>query len=73
MKTCKFIESDKGEIFVPRPTSVGAGMSRSIWLKSFFGKKTVIASPTYWQDLISKYGNPRVLIEEEGTFRIEET
>ena len=79
MKVCEFIEVENFDalgnkirsIFVPRPTSWIGGWARHQWLKKYFGQKCSIASPEFWKVLIERHGQPKTLIEESGTFRVE--
>tara|TARA_R100000030_G_scaffold21154_2_gene15208 strand:- start:393 stop:647 length:255 start_codon:yes stop_codon:yes gene_type:complete len=79
-KQCKFIETHNttatGEpirsIFVPRPTSWANGFARHQWLKKYFQQECAIASPDWWEFLIARHGKPKLLVEEDGQFRIEE-
>ena len=78
-KTCEFIEVENADtlgnkirsIFVPRPTSWLGGWARHQWLKSYFKQECSIASPEFWNVLVERHGEPKVLIEENGKFRIE--
>ena len=54
MKKCEYI-IDKGVAYVPRPTSVGAGQARHVWLKKKLGIEVHIASPPVWQALREKF------------------
>ena len=55
MKKCEYIIDDSGVAYVPRPTSVGAGQARHLWLKKHLGVETRIASPSMWKALCKKY------------------
>ena len=80
MKECEFIEvhstdvlgNSTRSIFVPRPTSYFGGWARHQWLKKYFDQKCSIASPDFWKVLVKQHGKPKKLIEESGTFRVEE-
>ena len=80
MKECEFIEVHNADalgdstrsIFVPRPKSYFGGWARHQWLKKYFGQECSIASPDFWKVLIERHGKPKKLIEESGTFRVEE-
>lgn len=63
---------DGEKVIVPRPTSVGAGYSRYIWLKDIMKKESVIASPEVW-DFLTEVKNMKVhrVFEKEG-IHIEE-
>lgn len=78
LRSSEFIEVENTDalgntirsIFVPRPTSYLGGWARHLWLKRHFGQKCSIASPDFWKVLVERHGQPSVLIEEEGVFRI---
>ena len=55
MKTCKYIITESGGIFVQSPTSVMGGWARHKWLKQHFGKEVSIASASMWELLCEKY------------------
>jgi len=55
MKKCEYIIDDLGVAYVPRPTSVGAGQARYLWLKKHLGIETHIVSPSMWKMLCEKY------------------
>ena len=77
-RSCEFIEVENIDalgntitsIFVPRPTSFFGGWARHQWLKRHFSQKCSIASPEFWKVLIERHGDPKVLIEEDGKFRV---
>ena len=79
-RSCEFIEVHRnpGEpgltrsIYVPRPSSFFGGWARHSWLKDYFGQECSIASPDFWNTLIERHGEPSILIEEDGEFRIED-
>jgi len=50
MKSTEFLEH-RGEIYVPRPTSANAGMSRYIWIKKCLNRESHIAHPDFWTQL----------------------
>ena len=66
MKKCEYIIDDSGVAYVPRPTSVGAGQARHLWLKKHLGIETRIASPSMWKALSEKY---EIHKTEEGRMR----
>lgn len=71
MKETLFIEFEN-DIFVPRPTSVNAGLARSIWMKKFFlNRNVIIAAPSTWEYL-KKNGKVQKLVEREEQFLVEE-
>jgi|GEM_PF-3025185 len=80
-KGCEFIEVENTDslgnkirsIFVPRPSSFFGGWARHQWLKSYFKQECSIASPEFWKVLIERHGKPKMLIEENGEFREEES
>ena len=71
-RECWFIKTSDGRIFVDRPTSFFTGMARHQWLKGYFGKECSVASPDWWEMLTARHGKPKLLVEEDGQFRIEE-
>jgi hypothetical protein len=71
VKSCLFIRTDDDHVYVPRPTSVFAGMARQRWLKSYFGQKTIIASPTLWSSLSYNY-TVSILRQEDDDYKEEE-
>ena len=78
-RSCEFIKVENTDalgnkirsIFVPRPTSWLGGWARHQWLKSYFKQECSIASPEFWNTLIERHGEPSILIEEDGKFRVE--
>jgi len=66
IKSCLFIKTDDNRIYVPRPTSVFAGLARQRWLKSYFGQKTIIASPSLWSSLSYAYTVSILRQEDDG-------
>ena len=71
MKQTLFIEvGDK--LYVPRPTSVNAGMARSMWIKKLLKKEDTIVSPELWKKLAETNKIQR-LVENGDSFLIEET
>ena len=78
-RSCEFISFENidslgnkvSSVFVPRPTSFFGGWARHSWLKQYFKHECSIASPEFWRVLIERHGEPKVLIEEDGVFRIE--
>ena len=80
LRKCLFIEvhgfNCTGDIihsiFVPRPTSFFGGWARHQWLKSYFQKECSIASPAFWKTLTERHGAPKMLIEDNGKFRVED-
>ena len=80
VKSCEFIETVNSDglgnevksIFVPRPKGWLVGWARHQWLKGYFKQECKIAAPEFWSILIERYGRPKMLIEEDNVFRIEE-
>lgn len=71
MKETIFIEFEN-DIFVPKPTSVNAGLARSIWMKKFFlYRNIIIAAPSTWE-FLEKNGKIKKLVERNEQFSIEE-
>lgn len=68
MKETLFVE-ENNNIYVPRPTSVAAGQSRSIWILKTLNKKSSIVSPDLWEHL-KKNNKLKKLIETENGFEI---
>ncbi len=56
-KECEYIQTEKGQIYVPRPSSWIGGMARDQWLRRHFGKKAEIsiASPKLWKSLCEEH------------------
>ncbi len=50
MKSTLFLEHE-GKIYVPRPTSVNAGLSRSIWIKQCIKRDSHVTHPDLWDKL----------------------
>jgi len=73
MRKCKFIQTDKGAVFVQRPTSVFGGMARHNWLKRYFKRETTIVSNDFWDLLIERHGGPKLLVEVDDKYWIEES
>ncbi len=78
IKSCLFIEIETGrggnktkKIYVQRPSGWIMGWARSIWLKRHFKQKCLIASPDYWEILLKHRAPAKILIEENGIYRIE--
>jgi len=79
IRSCEFIEAHNVDalgnkiksIWVPRPTSWLGGWARHQWLKKHFGQECSIASPEWWKVLTDRHGPPKVLIEEDGVYRVE--
>jgi len=79
-RECEFIEVNnktfKGDpirsIFVSSPTNFFGGWARHQWLKGYFGKECSCVSSDFWEMLVERHGQPKLLIEENGEFRIEE-
>lgn len=63
MKQTPCIETPDGILHVPRPSSVAAGQSRSIWISRLTGKESRICSPEVWDLLAKQYGT-KVLVEQ---------
>lgn len=80
-RSCEFIEVNNTDavgrrvksIWVPRPTSFFGGWARHQWLKGYFKQECAIASPDTWAVLVERHGQPKILIEENENFRIEES
>ena len=68
MKSTLFLEH-KGEIYVPRPSSVNAGLSRYNWIKKCLNRESHIAHPDYWDTLKSEC-EVRMLSETEDGFEV---
>tara|TARA_R110000823_G_scaffold42102_5_gene110515 strand:+ start:751 stop:1005 length:255 start_codon:yes stop_codon:yes gene_type:complete len=79
-RQCEFLEfystTALGErhryVFVPSPTSFFGGWARHQWLKKYFKKECSIAGTDAWKALIERHGQPKILIEEDGVFRVKE-
>ena len=77
-RSCEFVEVHRNpeeagltrSIYVPRPSSFFGGWARHRWLKDYFGQECSIASPEFWKALIERHGDPKILVEEGGKFRV---
>lgn len=72
MKKTFFIEEGDGILRVPRPSSVNAGLSRSMWIKRITGKNSVIVSPDAWEVIKSKFPVKVLIEDDEGNVSIQD-
>lgn len=70
MKETLFIEVGE-KLYVPRPTSVNAGMARSSWIRKTLNKESTIVSPEYWEQLI-KTNKVQKLVENGNGYLIQD-
>lgn len=70
MKETLFIEIGE-KLYVPRPTSVNAGMARSSWIRKTLNKDSIIVSPEYWEQLV-KTNKVQKLVENGDSYLILE-
>jgi len=65
----EFIEFN-GIIYLPRPTSVGAGQARHLWFARLIHKQPGIAHPDYWAELAEKNTIKTLVEYEDGRWEI---
>jgi len=70
MKETLFIEIGE-RLYVPRPTSVNAGMARSSWIRKTLNKESTIVSPEYWEQLV-KTNKVQKLVENGNGYLIQD-
>ena len=70
VRQTRFIEDDRGKIYLPRPSSWLSGMLRHRWVKHTLKKKPSIAGPEYWCKLGNKHDVKRLFEYEDGTWEI---
>ena len=70
MKETLFIEIGE-RLYVPRPTSVNAGMARSSWIRKTLNKDSIIVSPEYWEQLV-KTNKVQKLVENGNGYLIQD-
>lgn len=66
MKKTILIKDSRGEAYVPRPSSWGGGLARSVWIKERWGYHTHIASPELWRTLSARYVTYELSEDEDG-------
>ena len=73
MKKTLFLRTESGIVVVPRleNSSWLGRWAHDRWLKTHFKTKVQKAAPRGWK-ILSKMFEVKTLIEEEGTYRIEE-
>ena len=66
----KFIETDGGVVYLPRPTGWLVGMARHSWFLSKYGKKAHIASPGLWDKLLEKNPAKELIEYDDGQIEV---
>ena len=63
---------DGRTFYLPRPTSVGAGMARSVWFRRWSTTRgeVRIAGPRLWSNL-SEQHPIQVLVEQDGAYHLD--
>ena len=73
---CEFIKiHDKNgcSIFVGKDhDTFESGWDRHQWLKGYFGKECSSASSALWEVLVERHGQPKLLVEDDGRFYVED-
>lgn len=68
IKSTPCIITEDGIVHVPRPTSVNAGLARSVWISKLTGKESRISSPDVWDMLAKKHGVQTLSENEDGSW-----
>ena len=69
-KNCEFVETPKGTLYLPRPTSWIGGWARHMWFSHCMNKKPAIASPELYKELSERYGECQLIEYETGVIRV---
>ena len=70
MKQTICIETPDGILHVPRPSSVAAGQSRSIWISRLTGKESRICSPEVWDLLAERHPIQFLTEHDDGSWTV---
>ena len=68
-----YIEDVKGRVYFQRPTNWLSGWLRSRWFEHLTQQKSCIASPDYWETLLSLYIVRTLTEYEDGRTRVSES
>lgn len=71
-KSCEFVETPTGSLYLNRPSSWLGGWARHVWFERCLGKKPSVASPDLYEELISRYGECQLIEYKMGLIRVIE-
>ena len=69
-KSCDFVETKSGKLYLPRPSTWLGGWARHMWFERCVGKKPSIASPDLHDELKERFGECELVEYEDGIISV---